>query len=55
LNKIDTTDLVANQAKTEAYLERKKPTSEETEAIAQHEEVPKEETAVKTAGAQEDR
>jgi hypothetical protein len=37
--------------KTEAFLERKKPTSLEVESEAVHEEVPKEEARVQTFGA----
>jgi hypothetical protein len=54
LNKAVTMNLEANQAKTEAYLDRKQQTPEETEATAEHEEAAKE-AAVETVGAQEDR
>jgi hypothetical protein len=36
---------------TEAYLERKEPTPKETEAEAEHQEVPNEEAEVETVGA----
>jgi hypothetical protein len=41
----------ACQEATEACLESKEPTSVETESVAEHQEVPKEEAAVKTARA----